>query len=107
DRLRGARPRLSAREEPGAAARRHARGNAGDEPVLSMKAATLAVALLGAMGAAVSSASGGAPGGTVRIAGDRLDLVVALEGAVPVEWRGRRPSSARGGRGRPGTRRRR
>ena len=59
-----------------------------------MKAATLAVALLGAMGAAVSSASGGAPGGTVRIAGDRLDLVVALEGAVPVEWRVCHPSCA-------------
>src|SRR5262249_23951282 len=94
DCLRGARPRLSAREEPGAPARCHARGDAGDEPVLSMKAGTLAVALLGAMVAAPSFASGGAPDGTVRIAGDRLDLTVALEGAVPVEWRVCDPSCA-------------
>src|SRR5262249_33964928 len=83
-------------EEPGAPARCHARGDAGDEPVLSMKAGTLAVALLGAMVAAPSFASGGAPDGTVRIAGDRLDLTVALEGAVPVEWRVCDPSCAGG-----------
>jgi YidC/Oxa1 family membrane protein insertase len=60
-----------------------------------MKAGPRAVALLCAMGAAVSSApAGAAPGGTVRVAGDRLDLAVALEGAVPVEWRACHPSCA-------------
>ena len=57
-----------------------------------MKAGMLAVALVGAMGATASSAAGGAPGDTVRIAGNRVNLTVALEGAAPVEWRVCHPS---------------
>jgi YidC/Oxa1 family membrane protein insertase len=60
-----------------------------------MKAGPLGVALLCAMGAAVTPVSAAdTPGGSVRVAGDRLDLVVALDGAAPVEWRACHPSCA-------------
>ncbi len=61
-----------------------------------MRMTPLAVALLGALSAAVSSVSAGeASGDSVRVAGDRLELTVALEGATPVAWRACHPSCAR------------
>ena len=38
-------------------------------------------------------------GGSVRVAGDGLELVVALDGATPVEWRACHPSCAGADRG--------
>jgi YidC/Oxa1 family membrane protein insertase len=60
-----------------------------------MKAGPLAAALLCAMGAAVASvAAEEAPGGSIRLAGDRLELTIALEGAAPIAWRACHPSCA-------------
>ena len=53
------------------------------------------VIALGAMLAAPAFASAGqTPGATVRVAGDRLELAIALDGATPVEWRACHPSCA-------------
>jgi YidC/Oxa1 family membrane protein insertase len=60
-----------------------------------MKVGPLGVALLCTMGAAVAPVSAAdMPGGSVRVTGDRLELVVALDGAAPVEWRACHPSCA-------------
>ena len=76
-----------------AAPRRAARRDAGDEPVLSLRAGPLGVLLLGAMCAAAAPVSAEQAGsGIVRVVGDRLNLVIALEGAAPVEWRACHPS---------------
>jgi YidC/Oxa1 family membrane protein insertase len=61
-----------------------------------MRAGPLGVALFCAMGAAVAQVSAGeAPGGSVRLAAHRVELAIALEGAVPVEWLACHPSCAR------------
>jgi len=58
-----------------------------------LRAGPLGVLLLGAMCAAASPVSAEQAGsGIVRVVGDRLNLVIALEGATPVEWRACHPS---------------
>lgn len=58
-----------------------------------MRAGPLGVLLLGAMCATAAPVSAEQAGsGTVRVVGDRLNLVIALEGAIPVEWRACHPS---------------
>src|SRR5262245_57946818 len=61
-----------------------------------MRARPLGIALLCAMGAAASSvAADEVRGGRVRLAGNRVELVIALSGAAPVDWRACHPSCAR------------
>jgi len=61
-----------------------------------MRARPLGVALLWAMCAAASPvAADEVRGGRVRLAGNRAELVIALDGGTPVDWRACHPSCAR------------
>jgi YidC/Oxa1 family membrane protein insertase len=52
---------------------------------------------MGATAASVSAEQAGS--GVVRVVGDRLNLVIALEGATPVEWRACHPSCTKADEG--------
>ncbi len=61
-----------------------------------MRARPLGALLLCAMSAVAAPVSADeARGGSVRVTADRLDLVIALDGADPVVWRACHPSCAR------------
>jgi YidC/Oxa1 family membrane protein insertase len=56
----------------------------------------IAVSAMCAMGAALAPAAADEPRGErVRVATERLDLTIALDGAIPVRWRACHPSCAR------------
>ncbi len=86
--------------EPALPRARLRRCAAGDEPVLSIVAERggsrrrlgLLCSALGIWLVATCGTAAG--GGTVRVSGDRLDLVFALDGANPVGWRACHPSCA-------------
>src|SRR4029453_1694719 len=74
------------------------RRDAGDEPVLPMRARPLGVLLLSAtcaMSTALAPVSAQEPrDGRIRVATERLDMTIALEGADPLVWRACHPSPA-------------